>query len=110
MNDLFPAFMFPRRLTESETVSLIGAAEKRGVELRYWQTGPAHLYVFRVPWNGQPSGNLGEAIYADLERVVAERFDLGYASDYEWEVYSQAVLYWPDETTSEEKNENRGEI
>ena len=96
MDKLYPAFMFSERLGGGQEHHIIDIASEYDVEPRYWQFGPSHLYVFKVPWNGQPSGNLDEPIYEALQKRRLSRFDLGYASDYEWGVYSQEVLYWPE--------------
>ena len=99
--------MFQEPLSERGTQRVTDIARKYDVELRYWQVSSTHLYVFKVPWNRKSSGNLDEPIYEALQQEGLGRFDLGYASDYEFEVYRQEILYWPSGSRSRRSRGDR---
>lgn len=89
--DYYPAFSFQKQLPEQQARRLISVAQKYDLELRYWHSNRSHLYVFKVP---DSLDGVGDNVFREVEDLQLDSFKHSHVSDYEWDVYSEEVLYW----------------
>jgi hypothetical protein len=99
----YPSFSFSQQLSNGEVRRVIGIAQKFDVELRYWESGNNHTYVFKVP---RKRGLVEEAIQREVLDLGLAPLSVGYATDYQWDVFTQEVLYWPSSVLREDKGKS----